>query len=111
VPDRLIDKPKVGFFNAQVGRWLSTQAGKDASDVLLDPGARYNEILDRRTVSALLGRYRDNPESGDGNALLTVLMLELWLSTFLPRARQQSYVPGGAVAWSAHGSISGDGPL
>ena len=110
VPDRLVDKPKVGFFNAEVGRWLSTQAGKDASDVLLDPGARYEDILDRRTVTALLTRYRDNPQSGDGHALLTVLMLELWLSTFLPRARQKSHVPVGAVAGSARGPTSEDGP-
>jgi asparagine synthase (glutamine-hydrolysing) len=93
VPDRLVDKPKVGFFNAEVGRWLSTDAGKDASDVLLDAGARYPEIIDRRTVTDLLMRYRDNPQTGDSHALLTVLMLELWLSTFLPRAKQQSQLP------------------
>jgi asparagine synthase (glutamine-hydrolysing) len=101
VPDRLVDKPKVGFFNAEVGRWLSTQAGRDASDVLLDRDARYPEMLDRRTVTGLLTRYRDNPQSGDGHALLTVLMLELWLSTFLPRARQQSHVAVGAVTGNA----------
>jgi asparagine synthase (glutamine-hydrolysing) len=101
VPDRLVDKPKVGFFNAEVGRWLSTQAGRDASEVLLDRDARYPEMLDRRTVTGLLTRYRDTPQSGDGHALLTVLMLELWLSTFLPRARQESHAAVGAVTGSA----------
>ena len=110
VPDRLVDKPKVGFFNAEVGRWLSTNVGKDASDVLLDTGARYPNIVDRRAVTDLLTRYRDDPRSGDGHALLTVLMLELWLSTVLPRARQQSRVMVGAASGSARGLTQKHGP-
>ncbi len=86
VPDRLIDKPKVGFFNAAVDRWFSTFAGRQASDVLLDPGARYTELLDRRSVVSLLERQRADPRAPAGHALLTVVMLEVWLSSFLPRA-------------------------
>jgi asparagine synthase (glutamine-hydrolysing) len=87
VPDRLIDKPKVGFFNAAVDSWFSTHAGRQASDILLDPGARYTELLDRRVVAELLQKQRADPARPAGHALLTVLMLEVWLSTFLPRAR------------------------
>ena len=93
VPDHLIDKPKVGFFNAEVDRWFSTQAGRDASDVLLDPGARYTEMLDRRAVASLLSRYRADPRAGTGHALLTIVMLEYWLSTFLPRASGSRHSP------------------
>ena len=86
VPDRLIDKPKVGFFNAAVDRWFSTQAGRRASEVLLDPGAHYAEMIARDAVADLLARQQGDRRGRDGHALLGVLMLELWLSTFLPRA-------------------------
>jgi asparagine synthase (glutamine-hydrolysing) len=99
VPDRVIDKPKVGFFNAAVDRWFSTQSGRDASDVLLDPGARYAAMIDRQCVERLLARQRHETRGNAGHALLTVLMLELWLSTFLPRAAR----------WSRERSASGHG--
>jgi asparagine synthase (glutamine-hydrolysing) len=87
VPDRLIDKPKVGFFNAAVDRWFATFAGRRAADILLDPGARYTDLLDRGAVVNLLERQRADPSRPTGHALLTVLMLEIWLSSFLPRAQ------------------------
>ncbi|HEY1316404.1 MAG TPA: asparagine synthase (glutamine-hydrolyzing) [Gaiella sp.] len=98
VPDELIDKPKVGFFNAAVDRWFSTQAGRDAAEVLLDPGARYASLLDRNAVASLLDRHRRDARSTAGHALLAVVMLELWLSTFLPRARAASRAPVTASA-------------
>ena len=90
VPDRLIDKPKVGFFNAAVDRWFATGAGRAAADVLLDPGARYSELIDRGVVADLLALQRAEPGRPSGHALLTVLMLETWLSSFLPRALSAS---------------------
>ena len=90
VPDELIDKPKVGFFNAAVDRWFSTHAGAAAADVLLDPAARYSGLLDQEAVASLLHRHRQEARSTAGHALLAVVMLELWLSTFLPRARAAS---------------------
>jgi asparagine synthase (glutamine-hydrolysing) len=87
VPDRLIDKPKVGFFNAAVGGWFASQAGGAVEDVLLDPGARYVEMIDRDAVALMLGRHTSDPDrSGAGYTLLAILMLEIWLSTYLPRA-------------------------
>jgi asparagine synthase (glutamine-hydrolysing) len=91
VPDHVIDKPKVGFFNAAVDAWFSTAAGRTASDFLLDPAARYVGIIDPSVVAQLLGRQQsERPSAGAGHALLSVLMLELWLSTFLPRATSLS---------------------
>jgi asparagine synthase (glutamine-hydrolysing) len=87
VPDHLIDKPKVGFFNAAVGGWFSSAAGRSAADVLLDPAARSGDIVDREAVADLLARQRQGDRGASAaHALLTVLMLELWLATFLPRA-------------------------
>jgi asparagine synthase (glutamine-hydrolysing) len=86
VPERLIEKPKVGFFNAAVDGWFSTAAGRQSADILLDPGARYVAMIDRRAVADLLQRQRADPARTAGHGLLTVLMLETWLSTYLPRA-------------------------
>jgi asparagine synthase (glutamine-hydrolysing) len=90
VPDHIVDKPKVGFFNAAVESWFSTLAGREASDVLLDPGARYVDMLDREKVCELLVRQRANGSGGVGQALLAIPMLETWLSTFVDRATESS---------------------
>ncbi|MEW6581826.1 MAG: asparagine synthase (glutamine-hydrolyzing) [Actinomycetota bacterium] len=91
VPDRIIDKPKVGFFNAAVDGWFASQASGVVSDYLLDPAARYADIIDRGAVAGMIdGHRRDPASSPHGFALLAVLMLEIWLATYLPRA-----LPGG----------------
>jgi asparagine synthase (glutamine-hydrolysing) len=88
VPDQIIDKPKVGFFNAAVDRWFDSQARGAAREVLLDPGARYTELIDRGWVEDTLSAHEAGRGGRAQHALLTVLMLELWLSDFLPRASQ-----------------------
>jgi len=85
VPDEIIDKPKIGFFRGASDGWLRTQLSGALSDYLLDPAARTAELLDRRVVERLVREQRD----GDGanvHLLLSILMLEVWLSTYLPRA-------------------------
>ena len=55
------------------------------SDYLLGPDPRYAALLDRGAVERLVRRQRD----GDGrnvHLLLAILMLEVWLSSYLPRA-------------------------
>ena len=85
VPDRIVDKRKVGFFNAEVADWFSAQASGPIAQRLLDPKARYAEMIDQRFVERALAENR----RGDGssrNMLLALLMLEIWLSSYLPRA-------------------------
>jgi asparagine synthase (glutamine-hydrolysing) len=86
LPDRIIDKRKVGFFNATVDTWFASQGARLASEHLLDPGARYGAFLDREAVADMLRRHTQDPTSRFGYPLLAVLMLEVWLSTYLPRA-------------------------
>jgi asparagine synthase (glutamine-hydrolysing) len=95
VPDEIIDKPKIGFFNGAADGWLRAQLSGGLSDYLLDPGARYTELLDQREVERLIVRQR---EGGDGGLLLAILMLEVWLSSFLPRATRPAAEPAEAVA-------------
>jgi asparagine synthase (glutamine-hydrolysing) len=83
VPDQIIDKPKIGFFNRSVETWLRAQTDGAVADYLLDPGARVDELVGRGAVTRLIGSH----SHGNGSyELLSLLMLEIWLSTFVPRA-------------------------
>ena len=88
VPDQIIDKPKTGFFNRAVDSWLQAQLTGPAAEFLLSEGAAYGQFLDgagvRRAVS-------DDQTSAD--ALYALLALEVWLSTFLPRAASEARRP------------------
>jgi asparagine synthase (glutamine-hydrolysing) len=86
VPDRIIDKPKIGFFNATVGAWFRAQMQGAVRDYLLAPGAAYGELFDRSEVERLLAEHTGGRASGSEHALLSILMLEVWLSDVLPRA-------------------------
>ena len=58
VPDRIIDKPKIGFFNAAVDGWFRAQTRGAISDYLLGPNPRYAEMLDRGEVERLVRATR-----------------------------------------------------
>jgi asparagine synthase (glutamine-hydrolysing) len=86
IPDRIIDKPKVGFFNAAVDGWFRAQTRGAISDYLLGPNPRYAEMLDRTEVETLVTRHADGTDTRNAYALLSILMLEVWLSSYLPRS-------------------------
>ena len=83
IPDRIIDKPKVGFFNRSVEGWLRAQTEGAVSDYLLDPGARVHELVDRGALESLV---RSHSHDSGTYVVLSLLMLEIWLRTYLPRA-------------------------
>ena len=85
VPDAIVDKPKIGFFRGASDGWLRAQLSGALSDHLLGPEPRYSAFLDRGAVEQLVRRHRAGGRS-DVHLLLAILMLELWLSSFLPRA-------------------------
>jgi asparagine synthase (glutamine-hydrolysing) len=84
VPDRIIDKPKVGFFNAAVDAWFRAQTDGAISAYLLDERPAYAELIDRDQIVGLVAEHAAGRVNG--RALLPVLMLEVWLRDFLPRA-------------------------
>jgi asparagine synthase (glutamine-hydrolysing) len=92
VPDRIIDKPKIGFFNAAVDGWFRAQTRGAISDYLLGPNPRYAEMLDRGEVEKLVKGQADGA-GGNTYVLLSVLMLEVWLSEYLPRAQAGASAP------------------
>ena len=88
IPDEIIDKPKVGFFNRSVEGWLRAQTDGAVADYLLDPGARVCAFVDRRALERLI---RSHTHESGTYVLLSLLMLEIWIRTYLPRAAA-SYV-------------------
>jgi asparagine synthase (glutamine-hydrolysing) len=84
VPDRVIDKPKIGFFKPAVDSWFRSQADGAIADYLLDPKPRYADFIDRAEVAHMVRRYLDG--GGGARTLLSIMMLEIWLSTYVPRA-------------------------
>ena len=92
VPDDVINKKKIGFFNTAVDDWFRSQVGGVVSDYLLAPSPKYAEFLDREEVQRLVLAHRDGSAS-QRNLLLAVLMLEVWLADFLPRATAATTAP------------------
>jgi len=93
LPDRIIDKPKIGFFAASVDRWFSAQTEGVIAEYLLDPSPRYAEFIERSTVERLVSKHADGTDTSHGRLLLSLLMLEIWLSDYLPRARRSASEP------------------
>jgi asparagine synthase (glutamine-hydrolysing) len=86
IPDRIIDKPKIGFFHHSVDAWFRAQTRGTISDYLLGASPRYAEILDSGEVERLVRRHSTGAGADNSRVLLSVLMLEVWLSSYLPRA-------------------------
>jgi asparagine synthase (glutamine-hydrolysing) len=91
LPERVIHKRKVGFFRGSARAWLGAQLDSAIPNYLLDPDARYTEMLERTTVEELLQAHRDG--RGNPQLLLAILMLEVWLSHYLPRALGRTAQP------------------
>jgi asparagine synthase (glutamine-hydrolysing) len=98
LPDRIVEKRKIGFFAASVDGWFRDQAGGAIAEHLLAPQPHYAEILDPQGVRDLVRRHAEAPDRADARLLLAILMLEVWLSTFLPRALRQTSRSSIAVA-------------
>jgi asparagine synthase (glutamine-hydrolysing) len=86
IPDRIIDKRKVGFFAESIDGWFRAQTRGTVSDYLLRPQPSYAEFLEPATVRSLVERHADGSDTSNGKLLLAILMLEVWLASFLPKA-------------------------
>jgi asparagine synthase (glutamine-hydrolysing) len=76
VPDEVIDRPKIGFFSSAVDAWFGRQQGV-VREILLQPNAKYTDFVSRRAIEDLIA---DGTSYRRSKLLLSVLMLELWLS-------------------------------
>ena len=96
VPDRTIERKKIGFAHGAVGRWVAEQAGGEASRYLLGGTPRYAEFLRVDAVRALVDEQARTQGYAVSQSLLRILILEVWLSVFVPRAtaRVELSMPG-----------------
>jgi hypothetical protein len=85
VPDFVLAKRKRGFFNEAVGSWLGAGDGSMVEDLLLAPDPAYGSVVDPAVVATAVREFR----AGQGRhapLLLSLIMLETWLTDTLPRA-------------------------
>ena len=85
LPRHIVHKRKIGFFHGAISDWFRAQTDGAIADYLLAPAPRYVEMLERREVERLIEDHRESRRSPNGRLLLAILLLEIWLSTFLPR--------------------------
>jgi len=82
VDDRIIDKPKRGFFHSALGSWLAVHRDTLVSETLLDGTAlargQYNEQALRQLV---LGADLEDKKAGQ--RLFSLLLLERWQRLFV----------------------------
>jgi asparagine synthase (glutamine-hydrolysing) len=83
VPPRVLEKRKVGFFNSAVEAWLSQALEGDAIDYLLPESPLYGPFVDRAAVERLVAQQRTQPTARRAHVLLALLLLEVWLRTFI----------------------------
>jgi asparagine synthase (glutamine-hydrolysing) len=76
VPRQLIERPKMGF-TVPVDQWLRGPLRPWAEDLLLDPAAHRDGLIDRAKVTSAWTEFLAGGRSG-GLALWSVLMLQAW---------------------------------
>ena len=86
VPERIINKRKIGFLRGATQGWLQAQLRDNASELLFGSEVRCAEFLEREQVARLASGHGGDGATSDAHLLTAVLMLEVWLRTYLPRA-------------------------
>ena len=86
VPERIIHKRKLGFFRGSTDAWLRAQLANAGRENLLDTHARCAEFLNPDALIRLAASHVKERDATNMFLLTSVLMLEIWLRDYLPRA-------------------------
>jgi asparagine synthase (glutamine-hydrolysing) len=86
IPDRIIDKRKIGFFHDSTADWLQAQANGAVGEVLLAPDLQIGSFLDQESIRGLVTRHVEGIDTSRDELIVALLMLEVWLADTLPRA-------------------------
>jgi asparagine synthase (glutamine-hydrolysing) len=79
IPDSIIDKAKVGFFNASVEGWMERALHGSVRETLTDPSCRYGDYMDATVIRKLAFADSAQRSRADRHLLLAVTMFEHWL--------------------------------
>jgi asparagine synthase (glutamine-hydrolysing) len=85
VPAEVLDRPKVGFFNAAIADWLRAQVDGAVGDYLLADSPASAEFLERDEIRRIVNEHAGSDGQGRAGLLLALLVLEVWISSVLPR--------------------------
>jgi asparagine synthase (glutamine-hydrolysing) len=81
LPADILTRRKMGF-PVPFARWLRGRGGDLARDILLDTRARQRGLTDPAAVAALIDAHAAGSRDG-GDALWSLINLELWYRTFI----------------------------
>jgi asparagine synthase (glutamine-hydrolysing) len=85
VPDFVLEKRKRGFFNEAVSTWMAADDAAVVRRLLLADDPAYAAVVDPGTVRKAVTEWRGG-RAEHSNLLLGLVMLELWMTEYLPRA-------------------------
>jgi asparagine synthase (glutamine-hydrolysing) len=92
VPDFVLAKKKRGFFNEAVGAWVGAEGGRLVDDLLLADEPAYAQVMDQGAVRRAVGELRGG-RADNAKLVLALVMLELWLGEYVPRAMATTAEP------------------
>jgi asparagine synthase (glutamine-hydrolysing) len=81
LPREILTRPKMGF-PVPFALWLRGRGADLARDVLLDTRARQRGLTDPAAVASLIDAHASGQSNG-GDALWSLINLELWYRTFI----------------------------
>jgi asparagine synthase (glutamine-hydrolysing) len=85
IPDFVLEKRKRGFFNEAVSTWMAADDAAVVRRLLLSDDPAYAAVVDPGTVRRAVTEWRGG-RAEHSNLLLGLVMLELWMTEYLPRA-------------------------
>jgi asparagine synthase (glutamine-hydrolysing) len=103
LPTAILARKKMGF-PVPFGVWMRGPMADAARDVLLDSRARQRGITDPAAVAALLDAHRNGTADG-GDALWSLLNLELWYRTFIDGDGVQTLSPPSSSGVGHHSDL------
>lgn len=89
VPEQVVNdkkKKKIGFFHSAVDSWFRAQVAGAVSEFLLEGNPACAEFLDRDELERAVRAHAAGGDAEQTYGLFAILMLEVWLSSYLPRA-------------------------
>jgi asparagine synthase (glutamine-hydrolysing) len=95
VPERIIEKRKLGFFGGSTGDWLKAQVAGSLEEFLLEGDLECSEFLDPGSVRRLARRHVEGQDGGrNAKLLLAILTLEVWLQSYPARVTARGSTVG-----------------